>query len=199
MATFSKISRYRGLDDVAIVDAAGRTRVSKALRLAATVEGRFRHTLADTDRADHLASRYYKQPRKWWRICDANPDFLSPQALLGKDASAVARFPVTFAGATPPWPALFAALAARPGVEATLLEEQWSLVPETQLVGGQEVTVNVERVAHSVRVTYNRLNLGAAEIAAAIDAFGFEVEEPQVIGRAGKPVVIPPDTAGLRG
>jgi len=194
---FSKISRYRALEDERIVDAAGRTRVSKALRLAVPVTGKFQHALADGDRADQLAFKYYKQPRKWWRICDANPEFLSPQALLGKDTLATARFPVTHA-ATPPWPSLIAALEARAGVEAALLEEEWSLLPETQIVDGQEVTVNVEHVAYSVRVTYNRLNLGTAEIAAFIAGFGFEVDEPQAVGRAGKPIVIPPDTAGLR-
>jgi hypothetical protein len=199
MATFSKISRYRAADDVSVVDAGGRAQVSKALRLVPAVAGKFRHLLADGDRADQLAYKYYKQPRKWWRICDANPEFLSPQALLGKDATAVARFTVRFTGTgTPPWAAQRAALEARVGVEAALLEEEWSLLPETQVVDGQEVTVNVEHVAHTMRVTYNRLNLNAAAIAAVVANFGFEVDEPQTIGRVGKPIIVPPDTGGLR-
>jgi hypothetical protein len=196
-AVFSRISRYRNEDDVSIVDAAGRTQLSKALRLTPTVEGKFRHTLADGDRADELAYKYYKQPRKWWRICDANPEFMSPQALLGKDALAVARFAVE-TGGTPPWAALLAALESRVGVETARLEERWSLAAEPQVVDGQEVTVNVERIVHTVIVTYNRLNASATGIAAVIAGFGLEVGEPQPVGRAGKPIVIPPDNAGLR-
>lgn len=194
---FSRGSRYRNQDDVSSVDAAGRTQRSKALRRVAPVEGRFRHTLSDGDRADQLAYRYYRQPRKWWRICDANPEFLSPQALLGKEASTTARFPVE-AGGTPPWAEMLAALESRLGVEAARLEEQWSLAAETRVLDGQEVSVNAERLERTIVVTYNRLNTDAAELAAVIAGFGLEVGEPQPVGRTGKVIVIPPDNAGLR-
>jgi len=34
------------------------------------------HTLKATDRLDALALHYYNDPRKWWRILDANPELL---------------------------------------------------------------------------------------------------------------------------
>lgn len=34
------------------------------------------HTVLHTDRLDQLANAYYKEDRRWWRILDANPDFL---------------------------------------------------------------------------------------------------------------------------
>lgn len=78
---FSRISRYRKLADVVTTDAKGRKLASKSLRLPPEVSGTFLHTVEEVDRLDHLAYKYYKQPRKWWRICDANPEFMSPQAL----------------------------------------------------------------------------------------------------------------------
>jgi hypothetical protein len=47
------------------------------------------HTLKSTDRLDSLALQYYNDPRKWWRILDANPEILcgadiSDPSLLGR-------------------------------------------------------------------------------------------------------------------
>ena len=92
---FSKISRYRTLPDVVTTDARGRTVSSKALRPLPTVSGTFLHTVEGVDRLEHLAFKYYQQPRNWWRICDANPEFMSPQGLLGKEPVVTARFPLT--------------------------------------------------------------------------------------------------------
>ena len=35
------------------------------------------HTLRAGDRLDLLALHYYNDPRKWWRILDANPHILN--------------------------------------------------------------------------------------------------------------------------
>jgi hypothetical protein len=43
------------------------------------------HTLLHTDRLDHLANDYYKKDRRWWRILDANPDYLYGFDLLSSD------------------------------------------------------------------------------------------------------------------
>jgi hypothetical protein len=40
------------------------------------------HTVLHTDRLDHLANDYYKNDRRWWRVMDANPDFLYGFELL---------------------------------------------------------------------------------------------------------------------
>ena len=77
---FSKISRYRNLPDVD----RRRTRAAvrsprRTLRLLPDGDRRPSGTRSTQgDRLDQLAYTYYGQPRKWWRICDANPEFLSP-------------------------------------------------------------------------------------------------------------------------
>ncbi|WP_020588519.1 hypothetical protein [Desulfobacter curvatus] len=45
-------------------------------RKVTTPSGIVEHTLLHTDRLDLMAADYYKQDRRWWRILDANPDFL---------------------------------------------------------------------------------------------------------------------------
>ncbi len=44
--------------------------------------GLVEHTVLHTDRLDHLADDYYKNDRRWWRILDANPEFLYGFELL---------------------------------------------------------------------------------------------------------------------
>jgi hypothetical protein len=114
---FSKISRYRNLPDVAVQDAKGRVLSARSLRLQPEVSGTFRHTVEEADRLDHLAFKYYDQPRDWWRIADGNPEFLSPQALLGDEPRSTIRLPLRWEGPSPPWSELLRALQQRPGVE----------------------------------------------------------------------------------
>ena len=87
------ISRYEPLPDIVTTDARGRTLASRTLRPLPQDSGTLRHIVEDADRLDQLAYRYYREPRKWWRLLDANPEFLSPQALLGKDPSSPTGFP----------------------------------------------------------------------------------------------------------
>ncbi|HEX8696581.1 MAG TPA: hypothetical protein VF746_29445 [Longimicrobium sp.] len=115
---FSRISRYRDLPDVVTVDARGRAVRSRSLRLAEPVDGVLVHTLEEGDRLDHLAQRYYGQPRSWWRIVDANPEFLSPHALVGREPRGSVVVPLEWTGAAPPWADLLRALRDTPGVEA---------------------------------------------------------------------------------
>src|SRR4029450_11321194 len=121
---FSRISRYRTLPDIVTTDAEGRALVSKTLRPPPEAPGTLRHTVADTDRLDHLAYKYYRQPTKWWQLSDANPRFLSPQALLGKEPVVTDRFPVEFDGARPPWPTLVRNLTQQVGVEEVEVVEE---------------------------------------------------------------------------
>ena len=76
---FSKLSRYRlGVDEVAL-DADGRRLLSKALRPYLPVDGSLQHTVEANDSLSRLATKYYRQSRDWWRLCDAN-DALDPIA-----------------------------------------------------------------------------------------------------------------------
>jgi hypothetical protein len=44
--------------------------------------GLVEHSVLHTDRLDHLADAYYKSDRRWWRILDANAEFLYGFELL---------------------------------------------------------------------------------------------------------------------
>jgi hypothetical protein len=37
------------------------------------------HAVAQSERPDHLAERYYADPERFWRICDCNGDFWPPE------------------------------------------------------------------------------------------------------------------------
>ena len=193
---FSKNSRYRKLADVVTTDSKGRNLASKSLRLLPEVSGTFLHTVEEVDRLDHLAYKYYKQPRKWWRICDANPAFMSPQALLGKEPIVTTRFPLIFDNdrGQPPWAQLLKKLPKMVGVEDLKIEEEVVLVEEARTVGEQQITVYVEQFQRTAMVTYNRMNVSAEALAAAMSDVGFEIGELENIGRVGKQIVIPPDT-----
>lgn len=191
----SKISRYRNLPDVVTEDLQGRSVESKSLRLLPEVTGRFLHTVEAGDRLDHLAHQYYKQPRKWWRICDANPAVLSPLALLGNEPLATRRFPLAVAdiATPPPWAALRQALRGIVGVVDVQIEEAINLAPEIQIIDDRQVTVVVEVPDRSVVVTYNELVVGESELAAHIEDAGFLVGPPAAISPIGQTIVIPPD------
>lgn len=173
---FFKNSRYRQLPDEVTVDVKGRRRLSKSLPSPPQVSGTFLHTIEQSDRLDHLAYKYYKQPRKWWRICDANPEFPWPQALLGKDPFLTQRFPLTYGDpkSQPPWAPLLNRLTALVGVEDAWLEDD----------------------EQAITLIYNRLNIQAEDLAQEIEQAGFTVGPPQTIGRTGKSIVIPPDIVG---
>lgn len=167
-------SRYRKQPAEVTVDARGRRLMSRRLRPPPQVHGAFTHTVADGDRLDRLAWAYYHQPRRWWRICDANPAFLDPQDLLGGGPIVTDRFPLRVLGdGDPPWAPLLAALRALVGVEDALLAD----------------------ADDALLITYNQRNLRAADLADAIGAAGFAIGQPRRQGRAGKPISIPPDGA----
>ncbi len=195
---FSKISRYRKLPDVVTADAGNRFQESKTLRLLPEVSGIFAHTVEEGDRLDHLAYKYFKQPRRWWRICDANPEFMSPQALLGKEPIVTDRFPVTWndEAGPPPWAELRRQLVENLGVLDAQPVEEVVLVSETQTIGEQQVTVHQERYERAVVVIYNQMIVSAQELADVVAAQAFEVGQPQRTGRVGKSIIIPPNVVG---
>ncbi len=196
---FSKRSRYRKLDDVVTADAEGRSAQSKALRLLPEVSGTFLHTVEEPDRLDHLAYKYYKQPQKWWRICDANPEFMLPQALLGKDPVKTTRFPLTVDEETPEpfWVGLLSAVQKTVGVErAQLAKEETALVDRVRSVGLNEVTVKVPEYRYVLIVRHNVMNVDEEALAAQISGLSFTVGPPESVGRVGKQIIIPPNIVG---
>lgn len=189
---FSKKSRYKDLSDIVTIDAGGRSLASKRIRLLPEAEGTFLHTIGEVDRLDHLAFKYYKQPVKWWRICDANPQFMSPRALLGKEPIVTTHFPVTFDddSAQPPWYKLLKTLSQIPGVRDISIKEDSQSVKKTI-----QHEYKGETAAWVVTVTYNHLNITAAELKKIIEDEDkrFNAGKPENTGRIGKKIVIPPE------
>ncbi|MEV6871433.1 hypothetical protein [Amycolatopsis sp. NPDC051128] len=193
---FTKLSRYRQVPDIAVPDAKGRVLAAKDIRPLPEVTGTFQHTVDSGDRLDQLAYSYYSEPLQFWHICDANPDFLSPLALLGKEPVTTTRFPVSVAAGDPPWGAALRALSTTVGVEQASAEEDFELVRQQQSVGGHPVTVVVKRFDRAVVVTYNRLTVGVSALSAVITAAGFVLGAPVERGRLGSGIVIPPAVSG---
>ncbi len=176
---FSKISRYKKLDNIVTSGIRGLSIESKSLRPTPETGGDFEHTLLETDRLDHLARKYYKQPRKWWRICDADPEFMSPLALVGDDPVSTACLTVSFPGGpeNPPLYKLRKKLSETLGVKDVVFEAN----PDNST----EVTV-----------IYNRMNVKMTDLKNGAEAEGFTVDAAADVGRTGKKIVIPPRAAG---
>jgi phage tail protein X len=196
IAVFGKLSRYRTVPDVAVPDADGRVLASKGLRPLPDVTGTFLHTVDAGDRLDQLAFKYYGQSLTYWHICDANPQFLSPLALLDQEPVVSTRFPLTVTSEPAPWAPLLDVLSRTVGVEDVAVQDEIALVPQWQVVNGRTVTVQQQRPVRSVRVTYNRLNLATDAVAGLIRAAGFGVGAPSDAGQLGQPIVIPPAVSG---
>jgi hypothetical protein len=193
---FSPVSRYYSLPDIVTTDASGRTLASKTLRTLPHVSGTVRHTVEHGERLDHLAFRYYRQPRKWWRVLDANPELRSPHALLGKEPVVTDRFAVTFNSPQPPWPALVQRLMQTVGVEEVRLSEEIAQVSEERTIGGRKLTVQVERAEPAILVTYNQLNVSANDLMRLVTDAGFAARPPERLGIVGRQIVIPRDVTG---
>lgn len=194
---FSKKSRYLKLSDTVAIDARGRSLPCKTLRMLPDVIGTFVHTIEGGDRLDHLAYKYYKQPARWWRICDANTEFMSPQALLGKDPVVTTYFPLTYHGEDqPPWNVLLSNLSALVGIENIEIVDDIRLVEREIEFEGRNTTYFGEHSQRAVIVSYNSLNLSRKAIMHEIRAAGFNMGDPYDIGRVGKKITIPPDVAG---
>jgi hypothetical protein len=193
---FARVSRYSHLPEEVTVDAAGHSLQSKAIRLLTPLSGTFRHTIGAADRLDQLAFRYYRQSRKWWRICDANPDFLSPLALLGHEPIVTVFFRLAPPdnNAPLPWAALRQEVMSLTGVEQVEIVEEVAVTQERPGAGSAEVIVARDTFQRAVLITYNELVLGLTALAAAIKAAGFTASEPMRHGRVGKSIVIPPDS-----
>jgi hypothetical protein len=193
---FTKRSRYRPVPDIAVPDDRGRVLAAKGIRPLPDVTGTFQHTVDSSDRLDQLAYSYYGDPLQYWHICDANPQFLSPLALLGTEPVTTTFFPVAVDAGDPPWAVALSALFATLGVEDATVQEQADLVEQRQTVGGKQVTVVVQRFSRALLVTYNRINIDAAALSAVIMAAGFTVGPPTDTGQLGQQIVIPPAVAG---
>ncbi len=65
---FDPHSRYKQTSDYS-------RRPGRKPRSIDTLPGVIEHIVTGQDRLDRLAAHYYNDPRKWWLILDANPEF----------------------------------------------------------------------------------------------------------------------------
>jgi len=174
-ARYGRDSRYRRTPTVTRVDHTGRVLPVDDTRPRPPTGGSFTHTVDGNDRLDHLGQRYYGKPHKWWAIADANPEFISPLALLGLDPLTALRVTLRDAGPAP-WRVL-----------ATL----------RGLVGVEDAAYDTTTTPATVTVTYNRATVGADAVLQAVRALSDADDDPAPLGqpadRVGKPIVIPPE------
>ena len=166
---YSPTSRYRRVSDVATVDERGRATTSRDFRPLPDQPGTFLHVVSDTDRLDHLAFKYYDQPRDWWRILDANPQFVDPESLLGDDRFAEIVLPLYWSGPEPRWSELQAALLATPGIAAALVGSETMPIPTVTVTDGPVAFTIPAAMVVQLNNSVQTQDVGAA-LAAALAA-----------------------------
>jgi nucleoid-associated protein YgaU len=75
-------SRYLRVGDYTLIDERGDRRTLKRVREPRALDAAHEYQVREGDRLDLLAMKFYRNPRKWWLIADANPNYLSPEDLL---------------------------------------------------------------------------------------------------------------------
>jgi hypothetical protein len=168
------------VDEVLRIDASGRELVVTDLRRRPARAGTYQHTIEDGDRLDHLGQRYYRRPDRWWEICDANPEVLSPLRLLGQEPLRTLRIAVPAKNPVPPWPAVLADLRARPGVEQVGFDLGQLPGPAGMIAVGV------------ITVEFNELSLSVTALADAVAAHGLDPVTSLSPEPVGGQIVIPP-------
>lgn len=192
---FLKTSRYYRLDDLTVTGKFGEKIAGKSIRLLPQVQGLLEHPIEDSDRLDHLAYKYYKESRKWWRICDANEN-ASPLELLGKTPMVTHRFEIQGEdeNAFFPWNHFIGVLDDVIGIDAVIPDEQVSLVQVSRAVGQDSVLVEAERFSRAVLVRHNRENVTAEQLQSLWEDQGYVLNTPETIRVTGKTLMIPSKT-----
>ena len=192
---FTNNSRYYKLEEIVVNNKSDRQINSKKIRQTPDVLGTFQHVVDDNDRLDLLANKYYSQPVRWWRICDANPDFKSPLDLLGKSTVKTYRFRVldSILPGPMPWLELTRILDAQMGVEAKVTYDKLiGFKEEIVDVLGDNVTFNRAMYERYLDVRINTQLTTSEIIGNLLATLSFELSPPELLGRVGKKITIPP-------
>jgi hypothetical protein len=78
---FFKGSRYEKVATEEITDAKGRAIKYKRVRFIPETAAVLQHRVAERERLDLVAYRYYRDPELFWTLCDAN-HAMEPEALV---------------------------------------------------------------------------------------------------------------------
>jgi hypothetical protein len=82
---FFKGSRYEKVATNTITDASGTVIVYKKIRFIPLTDGIAGYSVKQGERLDQIANRIFRDPQRFWRICDANT------AMWPDDLTVVAR------------------------------------------------------------------------------------------------------------
>jgi hypothetical protein len=91
---FFEGSRYIDVPTAELVDERGRRVRYKTVRFIGPASRRWTHAASEGERMDHVAHRYYRDPERFWRICDANRA-LWPDDLLAEPGTLLKIPPVS--------------------------------------------------------------------------------------------------------
>jgi hypothetical protein len=69
---FFKGSRYATVPTATLVDETGRVVTYKTTRFIPDTPAVVGHRVVGGERLDHVAWQHYRDPERFWRICDAN-------------------------------------------------------------------------------------------------------------------------------
>lgn len=152
-------------------NAKGKIARSEMLRWIPDTPGTFLHTVNQIDRLDLLAYKYYGNPKKWWLICDANPDSALPTDMLNGHPIRQEIFNLEFPSGESKWPILIRTLK--------------------ELKGMREVQTDIFQA--SLYVAYNRIELDRDVIKNVINSQGFEIKAISKKERIGQKIIIPPN------
>ncbi len=75
-------SRYSDTEVISPMAPNGTTPRVLATRMVSPAPAVLSHTVAEGERLDQLAARFYSEPTKYWLILDGNPRVLNPFELL---------------------------------------------------------------------------------------------------------------------
>jgi 3-deoxy-D-arabino-heptulosonate 7-phosphate (DAHP) synthase len=80
---FFKGSRYEKVAEYVARDSYGNRNIVKKIRVAPATKGIRSYEIKQNDRLDIMAYQYYRNPTKFWFVCDANKE-MYPDELLKK-------------------------------------------------------------------------------------------------------------------
>lgn len=84
---FFKGSRYQNVGEAQVADSRGRVVRYKKIRFIAEARAELVYQVRQGDRLDHIAYTFYRDPERFWRVCDLNralwpDDLISEPGLL---------------------------------------------------------------------------------------------------------------------
>jgi hypothetical protein len=192
---FIKDSRYRKCTTYVATDTSGRESVVVYPRTIVPAESFFEHTVTENDRLDILSNKYYKKPKKWWQICDANPESMFPGDLLDQSPIHTVIVRLEIIENSNDQDCSFAFWQKEIKKKDGVID----VIPQDNILYESIENTTAESIVRKVcllEITFNGKILTESELKAFLslnekDAVKMQVEK--TILRAGEKIVLPPD------